>query len=404
MLYWTTRILALAMAALLAPLFIDIAVALVGNLRRPRRWPAAAACPVCLAVVVPAHNEEPCVARTVHSLIAAGCLPSALAAPPGVLVPRVFVVAHNCTDATAQLAAEAGAIVGEIHDLSLQGKGAALRFGFQQAAACGANAFLVVDADSVATPNLIAAVTDALAAGVEALQCRYELELPASTPAFSRDRLRALAFRGINVLRARGRAGMGLSAGIFGNGFALTAAALDRVPFAADSICEDMEYHGKLVAAGISVQWIEDAGVWTEVSPSGAVQAQQEARWEGGRLRVAVLSTPSLLAAAWRGNLRALGALFEFWSLPTARAVLGLLLAALLPVFWLRAFIAVYVLLLVLYVVQAARLGQDPGRDLAALCLAPLHILWKVAMIPMVLLHTRRHTPWARTGREVPRP
>lgn len=402
LLYWTTRVLAVMMTLFVAPLFVDLALALLGNLVR-RRSHAVAQRTIRLAAVVPAHNEELSIARTVRSLVAAGCAAAAEPATEGSYLPRVFVVAHNCTDRTVEEALAAGAMVQELSDLSLRGKGAALRAGFAAAAAQGAGAFLVVDADSVATPNLIAAVTAALAAGAEALQCRDELDLPAATAAFSMDRLRALAFRGINVVRARGRAGLTLSAGLFGNGFALTATTLARVPFAADSICEDMEYHGKLVAAGMRVHWLDDAGVRAQIAPPGVARAKQEARWEGGRLRVAALSTRPLLAAALRGNLRALAAFFEFWSLPTARVVLGLMVAACVPVPWLHAVVVVGVLLLVIYVVQAALLSPAPGKDLAALCLAPAHLLWKAANTPRMLLHSRRTTEWARTGREVPR-
>jgi cellulose synthase/poly-beta-1,6-N-acetylglucosamine synthase-like glycosyltransferase len=355
----------------------------------PWRWPA----------IWPAHDEELQIARTVRSLLEAGCSRANSASSA-----RVFVVAHNCSDRTTELAAEAGAVVVELNDHAQRGKGAALRAGFRQAQAEGANALLVVDADSLASSNLIAAVSAALAGGAEAVQCRYDLDLPTTAATVSRARLRALAFRGINVVRARGRAGLGLSAGIFGNGFAVTEATLKRVPFVADSICEDMEYHGLLVAAGIRVHWMDEAGVVAQIAPPGAAQARQEARWEGGRFRAALLSTRPLLAALFGGNLRALGSLFEFWSLPTARAVLLMLLGALLPVVWLRVYLAVCAGLLVLYVLQAALLGPAPLRDLAALLLAPFHLLWKAAITPLVLAHTRRHAAWSRTEREVPRP
>ncbi len=52
----------------------------------------------------------------------------------------VIVVAHNCSDATDELAAQAGAQVLELKDVALGGKGAALREGFSAAIAMGANA------------------------------------------------------------------------------------------------------------------------------------------------------------------------------------------------------------------------------------------------------------------------
>ena len=153
--------LAVAMAAFATPLFLDLAVCVAGNLRRARQ-PRGVVQRINLAVVVPAHDEETMIARTVESLRAAGS-----AAP-------IYVVAHNCSDATAAVAAQAGAQVVELNNPKLRGKGAALRSGFEAALADGANAVLVVDADSVVSLNLLTATQAMLEAGAEATQCRYE--------------------------------------------------------------------------------------------------------------------------------------------------------------------------------------------------------------------------------------
>jgi len=231
------------------------------------------------------------------------------------------VVAHNCTDKTAAVAAGAGARVVELNHVMMRGKGVALRCGFEAARAAGANAFLVVDADSVASSNLIAATRTVLERGAAAAQCRYELELPSSRPATSLERLRVLAFRGINVLRARGRAGLGFSAGVFGNGFAVTDETIEQVPFTVDSICEDLEYHVQLVMARQRVAWVEEAYVHAPLAPVRSAQASQEARWEGGRMHVAARATGRLLAAIARGNWRVFEMLAEVWSLPISRGV-----------------------------------------------------------------------------------
>lgn len=397
------QVLAVGLVLLAAPLFLDLAIALVGNLRRPRPLSATAQRRIRLAVIIPAHDEEPMIARTVASLVAAGCA----AHTPGASVdseswhPPVFVVAHNCADATAAVAQAAGARVLVLSNPRLRGKGAALRYGFQAAQAEGANAFLVVDADSIASPNLLAATGSALAAGAAATQCRYELEKPARGPFQGRARLRVMAFRGINVLRARGRAGLGFSAGIFGNGFAVTAETLDRVPFTADSICEDIEYHIKLVCAGVRVHWVEEAAVWAPLSTPGSAQATQEARWEGGRFHVAARALGPLLRTAVRGNWRAWGALFESGSLPLSRGLLALLLTLALPLPWLHWFALTCAAIAGLYVLESALLGDEPARDLTALAAAPAHIVWKLLITPLVLRQTRKRAEWARTCREV---
>jgi cellulose synthase/poly-beta-1,6-N-acetylglucosamine synthase-like glycosyltransferase len=389
---WTISFLAVALAALSAPLFLDLAVCIAGNLRGTRKPRGAGRRTIRLAVVVPAHDEETMIARTVASVRAAdGSIP-------------VFVVAHNCSDQTAAVAANAGARVLELKDPNLRGKGAALRPGFQAALEAGANAVLVIDADSVVSENLISATQAALEAGAEATQCRYELELLAAIRAGPLARLRALAFRGMNVMRARGRAGLGLSTGIFGNGFALTTESLGRVPFLTNGIAEDVEYHAQLVCAGMRVHWIGEAHVMAPLSPAGATQATQQARWEGGRFSAARRSTRRLLAAILHGNPGALETLADVWSLPLALGIVALLLTAALPVHWLHMYALGCAAVAIIYVLEAALLGPDPKQDLAALAAAPLYLAWKVAITPLVARQSRSRAEWARTKREGTQP
>jgi GT2 family glycosyltransferase len=400
-----TQVLAVAMALFAAPLFLDLAVCIAGNLRRARRPAAGGGRTIRMAVVVPAHNEQEMIARTVQSLRAAVSATPALPAAdgePAAEIP-VFVVAHNCSDATATAAAAAGARVLELKNPRLLGKGAALRCGFEAAYAAGANAFLVADADSVASPNLIAATRAALEAGAQATQCRYELE-PVTGPFRPLARLRVMAFRGINVLRARGRANLGFSAGLFGNGFAVTAETLERVPFSADSIVEDIEYHIRLVAAGMRVRWVEEAFVHAPLSAPGSAQAAQEARWEGGRFHVATRTTGLLLTAVLNGNWRAVEMLAEVWSLPLSRGIMALLLTLVLPLHWLHVFALACAAIAAAYVFASALLGSEPWLDLAAMIAAPAHIVWKAAITPLVLRQTRKRAEWARTRREARQP
>lgn len=384
--------LAVTMALFATPLFLNLALSILGNLFSTRRPEGSVQREIHLAVVVPAHNEELMIARTIESVLAADAS-----------IP-VYVVAHNCSDTTAATAAAAGAQVLELSNSKLRGKSAALRHGFAAALAAGANAVLVVDADSVVSTNLISATRSALEDGAEATQCRYELELQGLNGLRPLARLRVLAFRGMNVVRARGRAGLGFSTGLFGNGFAVTAQTLERVPFNANSIAEDVEYSTKLIAAGIRVRWVGEAFVHAHIPTGGAAQATQEARWEGGRLRVARQATGQLFAAVLHGNWRALETLADVWSLPLSRGILALLLTAALPVHWLHVFAIVCAAIAVLYVLESALLGDEPAQELAALAAAPVYLLWKAAITPMVVRQSRARASWARTKREAQQP
>src|ERR1700677_1035905 len=107
-------VLAGLMALFATPLFLDLALCMAGNLLSARRPRAGAWRTIRLAVVVPAHDEEVLIGRTVISLKAADA---------GI---DVYVVAHNCSDGTAKAAAAAGARVVELNHRKLRGKSAAL--------------------------------------------------------------------------------------------------------------------------------------------------------------------------------------------------------------------------------------------------------------------------------------
>ncbi|TMA14399.1 MAG: glycosyltransferase, partial [Deltaproteobacteria bacterium] len=116
-------------------------------------------------IVVPAHDEEAGIAATVRSLLA-------LDYPRELF--RVFVVADNCSDATASRAREAGATVLERHDLERRGKGYALEYAFGVLLRDGrADALVVVDADTVVSRNLLTAFAHRLEDGEDAVQADY---------------------------------------------------------------------------------------------------------------------------------------------------------------------------------------------------------------------------------------
>jgi len=372
-------LVAVTLPLLLELLVLSLAAALPGSaVQRPRSNLLR------LAVVIPAHNEEKLVGQCIASVGPAAA---------------VFVVAHNCTDSTADRAAEAGATILKLND-TVGGKGAALDYGFREALLAGADAILVLDADSIAGPALVAAVSAAFAAGAQAIQCRYEVANPEAN---RRTRLAALAFRGMNVLRPLGRHRLGLSCGIFGNGFALSAATLATVPYTPNSLVEDLEYHLHLVRAGIRVEFLNHASVFGEMPETSAAATSQRARWEGGRILMRRLWSRPLAREVLRGRLRMIEPLLDLLAVPlaTEAALLILTLTAGLAahLYLLVAYGVVGSAVLALYVTVAATLGPDPWKTLRALASAPAFLAWKVMMIPRTRLAANSDAAWVRTER-----
>jgi cellulose synthase/poly-beta-1,6-N-acetylglucosamine synthase-like glycosyltransferase len=113
-------VILLALAALLAVpsavLAAEVGASLLGRRRKPR--PADFTARPSVGVVIPAHNEQGVLARTLGSLL-----------PQLNPADRVVVVADNCEDDTAGVARAAGAACVERTDARRRGKGYALDAG-----------------------------------------------------------------------------------------------------------------------------------------------------------------------------------------------------------------------------------------------------------------------------------
>lgn len=340
-----------------------------------------------LAVIVPAHNERLHIER---------CIGSLADAARGVDA-ELIVIADNCEDETADLAGGAGARVLVRTDPERRGKGYALDFAFSRLLPEGFDAFVVVDADSVVSDNLLAEIAAQMAVGADAVQARYTT---LNADASLRTRLMNLALMAFNVLRPRGRAALGLSAGILGNGFALSAETLRAVPYGAASVVEDLEYHLLLVEAGRRVRFADRAWVKADMPTGGRGSRTQRARWEGGRLRMIRSHVPSLLRQTIAGRRRLLEPALDLLLLPLSLHVTLLFVALLVPVGLARTYGLAGLAVVALHVLVAVRVGGGGLRELGVLAIAPFYVLWKLALLPAITRTGGSRAAWVRTDRE----
>ncbi|HUP91098.1 MAG TPA: glycosyltransferase family 2 protein [Solimonas sp.] len=387
-------LLALAAPAVLACTYLLLLTLLSAA---PRRAREPASHHRRFDVVVPAHDEAAGIARTVASL-------RALDWPAGHF--RVLVVADNCTDATAALARRAGAEVLERTDAQLRGKGYALAHAFEQSARDGlADAVVVVDADSRASPNLLRAFAWRLERGAHAVQAHYGVLNPHDS---WRTRLIAIAQAAFHIVRSRARQRLRVSCGIRGNGWCVTHKLLRRVPYRSFSLTEDVEYGIQLGLAGYRVHYADEAHVDGEMVSGERTARAQRQRWESGRFGLIRASTlPLLRAALHRRSGVCLDLALDLLVLPlsyVALNVAALLLAAGLLAWWQPAALAfVWVGLacaaaIAAYVLRGWQLSGVGARGLLDLAAAPWFIAWKTAL----MLRSRAPALWVRTGRERP--
>ena len=366
---------------------LELLMLTVGGLLPRRRVESMKFKPLNLAVVIPAHNEEASIARCIRSLHACERTRSWFS---------IVVVADNCTDSTAEVARENGARALIRNDATKRGKGYALDFAFKTLITDGFEEFIVIDADSEVEPNLICAFRELFEDGADAIQCRYTVN---NADVSVRTRLMNVALLAFNVLRPRGRDRLGFSVGLLGNGFGLTRDTLINVPYDAVSVVEDLEYHIRLVRAGRKVRFADGTSVKAEMPVGGKGARTQRARWEGGRFGMIASSAPALAVRVLKGEFNLIEPLFELLLLPLAFHVL-LLLAALLPPFAPTRIYAVAGLAVVaLHIVAALRVGGGGFKDIWALACAPFYIFWKAALLPKMLLASKKDAEWVRTER-----
>lgn len=397
-----STVLALLLSAAAVPVAIAAlylgALALLARPRRaaPATVPAEPA--VRFDIMVPAHDEALDIERTVRAL-------RSLDYPAHLY--RVVVIADNSSDRTAAIARDAGAHVLERHDPDRRGKGYALTWGFDASRReAFADAIVVVDADTTASPGLLRAFAARLEGGEHALQADYGVRNPGDS---WRTRLMTIALALFHGVRSEGRERCGLSCGLRGNGMCFTQALLTRVPHRAYSIVEDLEYGIDLGMAGVRVGYVGDATVLGAMPATGRDAASQRQRWEGGRAGVARrYARPLLRAAATRRSPLLADLALDLLVPPLTYVVLavatGLALSSLLLVRdlapagvvvpWLVAAVA-----LLGYLARGCQLSGLGLRAVADLATAPLYIIWK-----LVVRRTRmggRTDQWVRTHRTV---
>ena len=383
----------LAVPALLASAYLLFLTSLSAKLPVPK-------CPskeLRFDVIVPAHNEAAGIARTVHSL-------RQLDWPTDRF--RVLVIADNCTDATADVARTAGAEVLERTDPKLRGKGYALQFGFVQSYSQGrAEAVVVIDADAEVSGNLLVAFAARIASGAEAIQAHYGILNPMDS---WRTRLITIAKGSFHILRSRARERLGVSAGIRGNGWCVTHKLLQRVPYRAFSLTEDLEFGIALGLAEVRVHYADEAHADGEMVSGAKTAGPQRQRWERGRFDLIRSQSAALLVAALtRPSALCLDLAFDLLVLPLSYVVLNIMALASVAglATWRHNSFGIWLWLaaacasgLALYVARGWQLSGIGARGIVDLARAPFFLAWKV----ILMLRPRRSGEWVRTQREKP--
>lgn len=238
------------------------------------------------AIVIPAHNEEKSITETIASCIE-------LNYPKDKY--KVFVIADNCSDRTAEIAVKNGAVCLERYDNDRRGKGFALSWGFKQILPHGHDALIVLDADCCLEPCALRIIDYYLQQGNKVLQANYIN----SNPDDSAISYAICVGGGIEQeLFYAPKSDLNLAVFLKGTGMVFQRKILERYPWHAYSVVEDAEYTLKLLREGIPISFIDEVLFKTK-SPVQPEQLKvQRTRWASGNISFGNIYSLKLI---WEG-------------------------------------------------------------------------------------------------------
>jgi cellulose synthase/poly-beta-1,6-N-acetylglucosamine synthase-like glycosyltransferase len=310
-----------------------------------------------VAIVMPAHNEASIIADTLDSL-----------APQLRSADRLILVADNCSDATASIAAAHGAEVIVRTDAIRRGKSYAIDFGVRHLEGDSPAIVIIIDADCRASSGAIDKLAQLCFRSGRPVQALYLMQ--ASKDAGVKMQIAEFAWAVKNHARAIGLRRLGLPCQLMGSGMAFTWPCISTVALATGHIVEDLKLGIDLTRAGTPPLFCPGALITSSFPRSDEGIRSQRTRWEHGHLGLILTEVPRLLAGSIsKLDLNLLALALDLMVPPLA--LLSLLLAG----FWFA--------------------------DLALYIFSGIQFPLGVASISLVLLALSVLLSWQRYGRRI---
>ncbi len=382
----------LSATIVIGPLSILIAELLAGQRAQRLEFPLLEEWPSSV-VVMPAHNEASIIAETVQITLTR-------LAPNSTLL----VIADNCQDETARLAAEAGAMVAVRNDPSQRGKGFALAHAVEVLKEQPPAFLVILDADCQCTEGSLSKLIAATAATGLPIQSAYVMTAPQNSSPIVQ--ISNFAFYIKNVVRQRGMQRIGRVALLTGTGMAMSWEQFRFAAIPSGEIVEDLVMGLSLTEHGQQPNFLE--GSTAESAAAGQADTlNQRQRWEHGFVSTAVRQA---LPCLWNGLKRANWPLF--WTglhllvpplvmLVFASAILLLVQvvmtffgASMIPLFTVAGLLVFLFILLL----GAWFSGGAQFLRLESVLKIPSYLVWKLPMYRK--LFGQRQNSWNRTPRD----
>ncbi len=237
-----------------------------------------------VAVLMPAHDEASGIRQSLHNL-----LPQLLPAD------RLIVIADNCSDETAGIAAAAGAEVIERRDPTRRGKGFALDFGVRHLEHNPPDVVIIADADGVFSVGAIDFLARDCRTHARPIQALYLMRSPEG--AGTRTRIAQFAWLVKNQVRPGGLLALALPCHLMGTGMAFPWACIQAAQLATGHIVEDMQLGLDLARKGEAALFCPEVLVTSYFPQTDDGIRSQRTRWEHGHLGLILTAAPRLLLA-----------------------------------------------------------------------------------------------------------
>ena len=316
------------------------------------------------------------------------------------------MIADNCTDDTAAVAAAAGAEVIVRNDPRNIGKGFALDFGVRHLDSDPRDIVIIIDADCRLSDGAINALAGACARTQRPAQA---LDLMTSaTGSGINHRVAEFAWRIKNWVRPLGLSNLGLPCQLMGTGMAFPWSVIRAASLASGHLVEDLRLGLDLARAGTAAQFCPSAVVTSEFPETQEGVQSQRRRWERGHLQmIAAIAPRYFYVALTRGNWELLALVLDLSVPPLSLLALLVLVAAAGAIG--AALVGSSFAAVIISAAAFAAFGaaivlswQLQGRQILPLQSLPSivpYVLGKLRLYAGMLLH-RSNARWIRTDRK----
>jgi 1,2-diacylglycerol 3-beta-glucosyltransferase len=347
-------------------------------------------------VVIPAHDEASVIKATVTRLLAID-YPAHLFS--------VHIIADHCSDNTAEVARQAGAVVHERNQGPRSGKGAALSWLFQRILKKEQyDAVVIFDADTRVDSEFLHVMDWRLAQGDQVIQGQHIIRNPNQGwfPA-----LTWAMFLIDNRFQNLGRTNLGWSAKNMGDSICFRVDILHQLGWG-EGLTEDYHLRHKLLLNGIRISYEPTAMGYGEAPITWTRARAQRARWLRGTRDTSQQFVKRLLVEGMKKrNLAMLDGALQA-SLPSFSTLSLMVLIVLAIQIVINYFIepifpgsligawAAMVLILLIYPLVGLALERAPIRAYIAILSGPYFILWRT-WLAFISRFGRKQVTWIRT-------